>query len=666
MDENICKMFNGYYEIDANKAMKGNMNKKKPLSLSAADKLKNYAGRLLEDIIMVDFDNRDQSEKMMQYVIDEDIQCNVIQTTKGKHFYFKADQVLIDTIKATVDTLTPLGFKVDYKLGAKYGYSPLKINGKYRKILKSVETMEYLPLFLEPVRNLETLKKITKTDGNFYAYGDGSGRNTFLMNYMIYLSIVEDYSNEDIIDLFNVINKYVFSQPLRQYELNTICRRENFEGIQNLHGELMFYGGKNGKTFLHNEFARFIRKEHHVVKLNGVAQIFIDGMYHDDIDRFHGAMIKHIDKLKDSQRRETLRYLESSLDTCEVQEADPKYIRVNNGIYDTHAVEFKDVNTDLVFKNKINIEYNEHISCAIVDHFMDDFTCGDKEVEDLIWELFGYCMDRKQRKKVMFFLYGPTAHNGKSTLLEMMSQFLGHENISNVEPQDLGGQNGRFNKILLYGKLANIVDDVDSGYIENTGLIKSMVDGRMINADRKNLDPIKFKNYATFVFGGNAIPKSKDKTDGWMDRLIIIPCNAHFPPGSDKLISNMDELITTDEARSYIFNKALEGYYRLNEHGFTVPKSVVDAKKNYKIHSNTFLQFMDEEEVDFSDTYLSELYLRYTIWCDESGVTNHVTKSQIRDDVCYNFGFEVGDLKRKGGEPHRYFVKSGQTQLKIV
>jgi len=279
--------------------------------------------------------------------------------------------------------------------------------------------------------------------------------------------------------------------------------------------------------------------------------------------------------------------------------------------------------------------------------------------------MIAYTMDRKQKQKVMFFLYGPKAHNAKSTFLQMLGDFLGQDNISGVEPQDLGGPSGRFNKIELYGKLANVVDDVDSGYIENTGIIKSMVDGRYVLADRKNESQIKFKNYATFIFGGNAVPKSKDKTPGWMDRLVIIPCEAYFPPSSADLVRNMDELITTNIARSYILKKSIEGYNRIKINGFTEPKSIKAAKLEYMMDSNSFLRFITEEEIVFSETYLKELHLRYISWCDDCGITTMASQHQIKEDLL-RIGWEAGKRKYREGKQQRYFIRcNNQIQLVI-
>jgi len=484
---------------------------------------------------------------------------------------------------------------------------------------------------------------------------------------MIYLHNVEDYDKYNIIELSRVINKYVFSDSLSDYELASVCRDELVDNVIRENEHLRFYGGPKGTTFLHNDFAKFIRKEHSVVKLDNVPQVYVNGMYHNELDTFHGVMLSHLDTLKNLQRKEVMQYLSSSLDTMEVVEADPKYLRLENGVYNLDMDEFTEASNDLVFKNMLHASYDPNATSDIVDKFIRDFTCGDSDVEDLIWELFGYCIDRKQRKKIMFFLHGPSAHNGKSTLLQMLSDFIGFNNVSNVEPQDLGGPQGRFNKVLLYGKLTNIVDDVDPKYIENTGVIKSMVDGRMVNADRKNLDPIRFRNYSTFVFGGNGVPTASDRTDGWLDRLVIIPCNAYFPPDSPNLISNMDELITTDEARSYIFTKAIEGYHRVHDHGFTQPSSVNVAKEEYKLKSSTFLQFMNDEDVELETTYLKEIYLRYKLWCEENGVKASATKANVKSDILQHFGHEVGDLKRIPGlQPNHYFVIKKNTQLRLA
>ena len=654
--ENFKLMFNGYYKINNDKSMIGNMDKIKPSTLKDIDHYDNYAGRLKDNIIMVDFDDRDQANRMLKIVNDENVDCNVIQTTKGMHFYFTNTE----DIAATINTNTLLGFQVDYKLGFKHAYSPLKLDGNYRTILKSVKKPIKLPQILKPL-NMRLFNKFTHDTGSFYGFKAGDGRNGFLRCYIIYLVIIEKFKKNQVIELFNIINKYVFSEPITRLEFNTICRDESFDKIKSDSAATMFF---DGKKFLHNNFAKYIRDEHAVVKLDHIPQIYIDGMYYDETEKFHGVMIKYIDFIRDSQRKEVLSYLKNSLITNEVQEAESKYILLNNGVYDLNTNIFRDVDKSMIFKTKINANYVVDAESEIVDKFMRDFTCDNVEIENLIWELIGYIMDRKQKHKVMFFLYGPRAHNAKSTFLQMLSDFIGETSISRVAPQSLGGQDGRFNKVELYGKLANVVDDVNSGYIENTGIIKSMVDGRYVLADRKNEHQVKFKNYATFVFAGNAIPKAKDKTPGWTDRLIIIPCNAYFPPKQNTTNVNMDELITTDAARSYVLKKSIEGYHRIQSKGFTEPQIIKDAKEEYILDSNTFLRFISENEVEYEKTYISELHLRYGVWCIDSDIKVTATASQIKNDLL-RLGWEPGKRKYIGNNQQRYLQKVN-LQLKIV
>lgn len=623
--------------------MIGDMDKIEPMDLETVQQYENYAGRLKENIVMVDFDDRDQANRMLQLINDYKISCNVIQTTKGMHFYFLNDSSIES---ALVKSVTILGFEVDYKLGSKHAYSPLKINGFERTVLKKAEKIGKIPDFLKPIK-VKHFKRFVKNDPNLYKLSDGDGRNDFLHKYILYLNLIEKFSRDKIRELFGLISEYVFDSPMTKYELDTICREDRFSGIEHN----LFFGGPKGNTFLHNEFAKFIRERHSVVKLHGVPQIYIDGRYYAEGEdgKFEGIMLKYVDSLKANQRKEVLSWLKSSLETENIQEADPKYLLLRNGVYNLTHHELKETDSSLIFKNIVDVEYNPHIHDEHVERFVTDFACGDQEVIDLLWEMIAYCLDRRQKNKVMFFLHGPRAHNGKSTFLNMLAEFLGIENVANIGPQDLGGQQSRFNKIELYGKLVNIVDDVDAGYIENTGTIKSMVDGRQVHADRKGQSQIKFKNYATFLFGGNEIPKSKDKTPGWMDRLLIIPCDAYYPPGDPRIIKNIDDLLTTNNAKSYILNMALEGYKRIKDGGFTKSAAAVEAKQMHMLDNNSFLRFMDEDEPDCEAYTLKELHLKYAVWCEENDIHTPAKRNQIKDELL-RLGYQVGEKKKRPGD----------------
>ena len=106
-----------------------------------------------------------------------------------------------------------------------------------------------------------------------------------------------------------------------------------------------------GRTFQHDRFAEYLRRDSHVVKINGRLHIYQDGIYTPFQDAIEKAMIKEIPALKDSQRKETLKQLNLICDSR--KPAPPEIIAFSNGLYDLRNDTFSDFTPDVVITNKI-------------------------------------------------------------------------------------------------------------------------------------------------------------------------------------------------------------------------------------------------------------------------------------------------------------------------
>ncbi|HXK45303.1 MAG TPA: DNA primase, partial [bacterium] len=103
------------------------------------------------DIILIDIDDFEQSEKLFNIVKDLQLKCRVYQTSRGKHFLFKNTTVETCRTKASL----AIGLTADIKLGKRNSYSILKFNGKERTILydnADNEEPQDLPKWLLPVK----------------------------------------------------------------------------------------------------------------------------------------------------------------------------------------------------------------------------------------------------------------------------------------------------------------------------------------------------------------------------------------------------------------------------------------------------------------------------------------------------------------------------------
>ena len=178
-------------------------------------------------------------------------------------------------------------------------------------------------------------------------------------------------------------------------------------------------------------------------------------------------MIKHIPTITKNQRNETLSYLEAVAEDVELSHINK--IPVKNGLYNLDTDELEEFTPSYISKNKIPTAYNPAAKSSLIDKFLDDLACGDSSIRAVIEEMIGTTLYRSSDFDAFFILVGDGS-NGKSTLLDLIIQMLGEENVS-AELKDLT----RLSKLLNFGKLANIGDDINSNDIKNSALLKSLL-----------------------------------------------------------------------------------------------------------------------------------------------------------------------------------------------
>ena len=564
--------------------------------LSEVSNLPEYAGLLAEDVILIDVDEYEQSEKLMNIVEDLQLNCRVYETTRGKHFLFYGGSIN----KCGTHLKLAVGIEADIKIGNHNSISVLKYDGKDRKIIYDIEPDESYcecPAWLSPVK--------TKVDFNTLESGDG--RNQTLFNYILTLQSAE-LSNDEIKETITLLNKYVLPDSLEDSELNKILRDESFK-------KPVFYG-KNG-NFLFNKFATYLKNNFNVIKIDEQLHIYKDGVYVDGLQAIESEMIKIIPTLTARNRSEVLKYLYLIAPTVRGQ-ADAKYIPFNNGIYNIETGKLESFNPDIIVKNKIPHNYNYDAYNEAMDAMLDRISCNDEQIRDLLEEMAGYCLYRRNELRKAFILIGDKA-NGKSTFLDCITNMVGEHNTSALDLKELGD---RFRTAELFGKLINAGDDIGDEFIANPAIFKKVVSGDRITVERKGQDPFDFCNYSKFIFSANNIPRIKDKTGAVLDRLVIVPFNATFSRASGNYDPNIKYKLRTEVAMEYLIQLALDGLKRvLDNNGFTICQAVQDELKEYSEQNNPVIGFFKEldVEVEVVNQPTKDVYLRYKLYCNDNG-----------------------------------------------
>lgn len=590
-------LYKGYVETKGKASIEKLKNRTTWKTLDEVKDRPGYGGVLANDTILVDLDDGDQAEILMNIVEALQLNCKVVQTSRGKHFLFK---------NHTVDrnrTHVPLavGLTADIKVGSKLSYEVLKVNGEERFVewdIEPGEKYDELPKWLQPVR----------AAADFLDMSAGDGRNQALFNYILTLQ-ANDFSVDDCRECIRILNQYVMKDPLDAAELEVILRDEAFQK------PVFFFGS----TFLFDKFATYLKNNSHVVKINSQLHIYQDGIYINGYKHIEQTMIDMIPNLKKTQRREVLDYME--LIAEEVTPSDARYIAFKNGIYDLVTDTLLPYSPEYVITNRIPWDYIPDAQSELAERTLNKLACDDPSIVALLQECIGYCFYRRNELGKAFILTGDKS-NGKSTFLDVIKYMLGDENISALDLKELGD---RFSTSMMFGKLANLGDDIGDDFLSGTQVstFKKIVTGNRIKAERKGQDPFEFNPYIKMLFSANDIPRMKDKTGAVLRRLVIIPFNATFTvndPGFDPYIKYK---LVEQESIEYLIRVGVEGLRRvIQQNHFTQSERVDREIKEYEEENNPIAGFIEDQGLDMIENQLTaDVYKRYQVFCADNSLT---------------------------------------------
>lgn len=291
--------------------------------------------------------------------------------------------------------------------------------------------------------------------------------------------------------------------------------------------------------------------------------------------------------------------------------------------------------------------YDPHAPCPRWIRYLDEvFTPtrvdatndneDDEEFDDgreraaMLQEFMGACLaglaTRYQRALI---LYGWKGNDGKSVLIKVTQSLFPADALAAAAPKHLSQ---RFGPADLVGKDLNAVADIPGDVLEDTTELMQAVTGDRMRADRKNRDSVTFVPKAGHIFSCNKLPGTKNQTDGFWRRFMVLM---------------MTHAFTKEERDQYLDKKllaeipgilawALAGVPRLLKAGdYTVPPSTARLMNVWRTESDPVRMFYTEccvapvtpewdvnehrSEVPIRGTTPADLYAAYTEWAGRAG-----------------------------------------------
>lgn len=355
--------------------------------------------------------------------------------------------------------------------------------------------------------------------------------------------------------------------------------------------------------------------------------IYKDGVYKEASNLMLKSFFLSLGAMTNSLRAECLEMLKAStLINEEDMDNDPFTICVENGILSINpeSWEITLLPHDPNYMNmiKLPVSYVPGADCPKIKQFIKDLfitnmcpRCHELIEEDIcpkckaeaieighgsvltVEELFGYLICKRHFIHKAFLFVG-AGRNGKSTLLRLIRNFLGNENVTSIPIHRL---EDRFTPSELFGKLANISGDISSEALKHTERFKEITGEDFLLVEKKFQHPFSMINISKQIFTGNQIPKTGDGSYGFYSRFIILNFlkRFDFEPGADKAPDpNLLTNLSSPEEMSGLLNLALERLRDLVVNKkFTSALSVSETSEMFEELSNpedVIRQFYEE------------------------------------------------------------------------
>lgn len=605
------------------------------LSWDAVQRYRSFGTILNQYFVDISFDTNERSQKFWDMAEKNNWKCLIFENLENGHIHSIWRIPNNWKFKDGRDKKLAVGLIADIHSGSTY--IPLRVDGVDR-FPPSFEPddIDEVPVELFPVNTTIDLEGLQ----------EGDGRNEELFRYILILQSQLGLDEELIRKVLYNTNYFIFQEPLSEDELEVILRDEAFQ-------KPVFFCDK---TFLFDRFATWLKNTYHVVKINNQLHIYQNGIYVEG-ENLGTVIRENIPNIKKNQKAEVFDCLRD-ITECKTQ-ADARYIAFRNGVLDIVTGQMQPFSPDLVITNQIPWDYNPEAYSELADDTLNKLACGDQPIRALLEECIGYCFYRANDYKKSFMLTGK-GNNGKSTFLDCVKAILGDGNISALDLKELGD---RFSTSMMFGKLANIGDDIGDDFLQGSQVatFKKVVSGNRIKAERKGQDPFEFNPYVKLLFSANDIPRMKDKTGAVLNRLVIIPFNARFtkylPSGEIDPDYNPKiryELVQQSSVE-YLIRVGVEGLKRIIENqGFSKSDATEQMAEEYDLMNNPIKGFFAEQEEGyiFRET-VQDIFTRYQLYCNDCGIKPE-TKISFGKTVAEMFQVESKNTRVNGKQVRFY------------
>lgn len=252
------------------------------------------------------------------------------------------------------------------------------------------------------------------------------------------------------------------------------------------------------------------------------------------------------------------------------------------------------------------------------------------------------------RYQVAILFYEPFGRAGKGTLERLLRELVPKEFVSAVSPFKW---NQDYHVATLAGKRLNVVGELSDSAAIPASDFKTVIGGDLITGRNPTERPIAFTNEATHLFMSNHMITTKDQSEAFFARWIIVEFpNSRLRSGLP-LDENLAQRIIDNELPGIAY-WAMKGAARLLRNGkFSVSAAHDRLMAKWRRSTNSLEEFIHEccDILPGSTFKRSNLYTEYVDWCSDNG-RKPFAKGRVKELLEHNVGMGIRLVERNGYE----------------
>ena len=555
--------------------------------------------------IIVDID--EGKEEALKIIKKLKLKTLICKTPKGLHLYFKSTK----DFPQKVGMILPFGLKCDFRCANK-GYVILPW-GSANRVFNKCTTIAELPPEFTPLMGCKDSLLNLK---------EGDGRNSTLFTHLMAYKN-RGASDKEITEMADLINTYVFKEPMDSKELDQIVENtKKYEAEEGFDNPYVLYTDKGKPSQINSRaICDYFVNRGDVFVIGGECYQYNGGVYTEASSQVRNTiknMVEFDNLIQQSKIMECYRLL---VDDTRIQRSAaelnqyPYLINFKNGVWDIKQKKLLPHDSKYLQTIQIPHEVKEYVPFpeTRLYRFFKKTKLSKADIKMMLTYI-AYCMTTDYGLKTFMILVGQS-NTGKSVLIRFVENLVGKQNTSALGMHEL---NARFYPAQLYGKLLNSCADNKTLPLSSIENLKKITGGDLIMHEKKGKEPFFFTSFAKLLFSFNQLPlQLEEKSNAFYKRMRILMMN------NELFLNNeyVNDLCSDESAEEVI--PYLLSLLPLTEIPRTpMSDSCVEALRQDSDSIHAFLSKCCYEDPD-SMIRKSELYQEYSEFCINSGREAH-------------------------------------------